>query len=374
MGNGQTSWDDKTSPAVIEEAFKRKDHATVGQVLNSLCANLDDTRRGIDAEIAKKVLASLRNYAWFEKLNQMAEKFDQYAQDDPGVLCALAQARIELGHITRAIEGLLKLASSLEDQLAGSGQDPIRKKTLEREMGEALGMLGRAYKQYYVNAQPSRDEPRDYDLTKSLEYYGKAYNAGLGDYLWHGINYVALLAHRERTTSGRRYSTDAGAIARTILKVIDDMANDGPLRPWDFANCIEAHLAIGETPEAVAATEKYLECQGTSAFNVQSTRRQLIEIWGLIESEPPGDQILPMMTARLAELGGTTEHVELDPAKAANYEKVWGETKYRPLRWLQEALERSKCVARIGSSKYDGDGTGFLFDGQWIGDEWAGKI
>ena len=373
MGNGQLEWSDDNSPKEIEDAFENRDHATVGRLLDSLCANLDKTGRCVDAKIAKKVLALLRKYAWFDKLNMLAEKFDKYAQDDEQVLRQLAQARIELGEITTAVSGLFELRGRIEGALDEDGLSAARRDMLEYELGETMGLLGRAYKQYYVNAKPSQTEPRSHDLTSSLNYYGDAYHKRLGDYLWHGINYVALLTHQERIARNRRnaISDKAGDYAREILKVIDNKANQGPLQPWDMANQIEANLATGDTPAAILATRAYLD--RADAFNVQSTRRQLIEIWMLNENEPPGDEILPMMNARFAELGGVSKVIDLDPAKAANYEKVWGKTKYMPLRWLNEALDRATAVARIGPNKYDGDGTGFLFDGTWISDDWAGK-
>ena len=63
----------------------------------------------------------------------------------------------------------------------------------------------------------------------------------------------------------------------------------------------------------------------------------------------------------------------MDPGKAENYEKVWGKTRYKSLNWLNLALQCANSVARIGSNKYDGDGTGFLFNGAWISDDWKGK-
>ncbi len=200
----------------------------------------------------------------------MAEKFDQHAQDDPQVLLHLSQARIELGKITTAVDGLLDLKGRLTQQLGNNGLDPISKDNLEYQLGETLGLLGRSYKQYYINAKPSQKEPREHDLTKSLAYYSDAYERRLGDYLWHGINRVALLNHQERIAKKRSnaIATAAKETASKILEAIDNKKNQGPLQPWDMANRIEANLAIGDTPAAVQATEEYLDRIGKCIFPI----------------------------------------------------------------------------------------------------------
>ncbi len=366
-------WDDEESPRALEAAMADRDYATAGHLLDALVADLAKTGRRVGARTARKVLAILRKYAWFAKLELIAGTFEKHAQDDEQVLRQLAQARIELGEITAAIGGLLEFKTRLERRLEGQNLSPVKRKELEDELGETMGLLGRSYKQLYLDAKPSKAEPRSYDLARSLGYYGDAFKAGLGDYLWHGVNYVALLTHKERIAKNNSslISKEAAKRAQEILAIIDDKERKGPLQPWDMANRIEANLAIGNLAVAVTAARIYLE--KADAFAIQSTRRQLIEVWMLTEEQHPGSLILPMMNARFAERGGMSQAIELDPAKAATYEKVWSETGYKPLRWLRQAFATSKSVARIGSSRYDGGGTGFLLDGGWISGRWAGR-
>ena len=365
-------WADDTAPDYLAGALEAGNHALAGALLDALEVELRSTGRRIQAGPAKKVLAALRKHTWFEKLRSFAELFEEFAQDDHVVIRQLAQARIELGDITQAVEILLKSKESISNHL-DAADDPGERDHLEHELGEAMGLLGRAYKQYYIDARPTTTEPRSSDLKKAMEYYRDAYEKRLGDYKWHGMNYVALLTKRERVETGKRNKISAKAEkhARRILLAIDNL--EEPLNAWDLANRIEANLAIGETVQARDATMAYLDCAGLDAFSVQSTRRQLIELWMLTEEEPPGSVILPLLTARLAELGGGGEVVELNPAALPAYEKVWGITRYKSLEWLKTAIERSSAVARLGPNKYVGDGTGFLIDGAWIEPELAGK-
>ncbi len=368
-----SDWDDKTSPQAVKAALDEQDYSTAGKLLDDLCDDLDRTARRIDAKAAQSVLASLRKHAWFDKLHHMAEKFEEYSRDDPQVCIYLAQARIELGEITGAIDGLLELKEQVESDLTEETLNPIQRGRLQKELGEIVGLLGRAYKQHYLNAKPSKTEPRLHDLNKALEFYGRGYRENLGDYIWQGMNYAALLTQRERVQQGKQRSKDAEVIAQEILDHIENLENDGPVQPWDLANKIESNLVLGKTPAAIEATKAYLDHPNTDAFQVQSTRRQLIEVWQLSDKKPPGDQILPMMTARFIELGAGNAAVDLDLAKAPSYEKVFGETGYQPLRWIQKALTSARSVARIGPDKYDGRGTGFLFDGAWALDELRGR-
>jgi GTPase SAR1 family protein len=359
----------------IEWALSEMDHALVAQLLDWLSDNLDKTDRRIDEKMVKVALATLRKYARFEEFFKLGEKFQAGEQNDPRVRCELAQAQIETGEITRAIEDLTILKKELETEMGVNGLMPSERKNIEENLGETLGLIGRAYKQLYVNAKPRATEPRLEDLDRSLEHYSKAYNDGLGDYLWHGINYVALLTHAERVKRGvpSVYSKEAERHASAILSTIEDKERQGPLWPWDVANRTEAFLALGKNQEAVDACKAYLSTNGLDAFQVQSTRRQFMELWLLNESEYPGSHILPMMTARFAELGGGRAQVDLTAVKKQNLEKVWGETKYQSLDWLLQAVARTRCVARLGPNKFEGWGSGFLIDGSWIDVSWSDR-
>jgi DNA/RNA endonuclease G (NUC1) len=364
------AWSDETSPAELAERFAAGNLAGVELLLDALLADLGSTGRTVERSAAIRVLAELRRHAWFERMEQVAAKLVECSVDDAQVRRQLAQARIEVGRITEAVEGLLELRATIEAELADPGTSVAATKDLENELGETLGLLGRAYKQYYVSARPSAVEPRLYDAETSLAYYSNAYGRRLGDHLWHGVNAVALLTHRERISRADRHAGSPEAQHRA-REIVEEISSRPEKASWDYANLIEANLAIGDGAAAIEAAKGYLD--RTDAFGVQSTRRQLVDLWMLTDDEPPGDVILPMFNARLAEVGGGTATVRLQPEKAGDYEKVWGQTGYKSLRWLSQAFERAAGVARIGPNKYDGDGTGFLFDGSWISEEWAGR-
>jgi S1-C subfamily serine protease len=368
-------WKDDESPKKLEEALKNGKVEESEGLVSSLLAGLEKMPRRVDEKIAKDILSTLRKFARFDALFKVAEKFKSGGQNDPDVRCQLAQALIETGEITAAIEDLFALKHELEEEKTKAGHDPLEIEKIEYNLGEAIGLIGRAYKQLYVNAGPRAIEPRTEDLDRSLQHYGRAYRERLGNYLWHGINYVALLTHAERVQKNvsNIYSKETEKHAESILRAIEDKERNKSLAPWDAAVRAEAFLAIGKNPEAVDACKAYLNTKGLDAFQVQSTRRQFVELWQLNEKVYPGSHILPMMTARYAELGGGISKVDLTAVKARDLETVWSDTGYKSVEWLLQAVACTRCVARLGPSKLKGLGSGFLVDGSWIDGSWSDR-
>ena len=333
-------WDDATSPLEIQRCFAAGDRGQVEALLDALISDLDRTGRAVDATAAKQVLAELRKHAWFSRLEQVAAKLSQCAVDDVQVQRQLAQARIELGQITEAVEGLLHLKQKIETDLDDKDLSVPNRETLKSELGETLGLLGRAYKQYYVNARPSAVEPRLHDADASPGYYTDAYARGLGDFLWQaGINSVVLLTHRDRIAKGDRNAISDAAAERAsgILDVIDAKAE---LMSWGSR---QPHRGQPGDREHVRRR------RGDQALPRPGRRVQRAE------HPPPADRPVAahrrpapgrrdpadVQRSRLAELGGGPGAIPLNPAKAGSYEKVWGQTGYKSLRWLSQAFERA---------------------------------
>jgi hypothetical protein len=370
------TWDDEVSPGELEKALAEGRFEDANEWIKALLSDLKSMPRRVPATTATVVLSSLRGHAWFRELYAVATELERGGQKDREVQRQLAQARIEQGATTAAIDRLLDLRDALERELAGrEGSSTLDAEPLKFELGEVLGLLGRAYKQLYVDARPTAAEPRQHDFDCAREFYRRAFTERLGDYLWHGVNYIALLTHAERIRQGDpvAYSHEAIKHAEMIASAIEVKERSSLLQPWDLANRVECMLAIGDNRRAIEAAKTYLDVPGINAFNAQSTRRQLIQLWMLNEHDLPGRLILPMITARLAQLGGSARETDLPPAESSRYEKVYGDTGYQPLQWLRKALERARCVARLGPDKFEGWGTGFLFDGTWLGAKYASR-
>ncbi len=364
-----TRWDDIASTQALIKALTQRRFYDAKELIDALLDDLRDSKRLVDAKTAEQILSVLRRFAWFDPLYTVADAIRANGQRASEVQRQRAQALIEQGRITEAIEGLLALRHQIENDI---NRQPGDMSNLHFELSEAVGLLGRAYKQLYINANPRSVEPRLQDLAASIKYYGDAYRKRKGDYLWHGVNYLALNTHavRIQRNDPSAFSAEAQRHALSILQELEIIEEP---QPWDFAKRMESFLALGKTPEAITAAKDYLRQDKIDAFSVQGTRRQLIQLWGLTEEKSPGREILPMMTARFAELGGLHEEVVLLPEKYADYKRILDETQCLSIQFLLKALSAAHSVGRIGPDKNTVWGTGFLFNGNWIGNSVAGR-
>ena len=360
------------APDELEIALKERRWEDARKWLNEF----ESWPGSINVILAQRVLSILRAANWFREMETMASMFRSRGANYPEVRRQLAQAMIEQGNISSGIDEL----KQLEDELARQSQtDPF----ILDEYGETLGLLGRAYKQLYLNAAPISIEPRTYDYEQASKFYFEAFNKRVGDYRWSGVNYVAMQSHSKRVGSGDPKATLSGEKAMLACKILDDIdkreAEKGDLTFWDYANQIECFLALGKDRPAIVATRKFLDSPSLDAFAVRSTLHQLSELWMLTEDESPGDEILPMIKARFLEMGKGTkfgekpQEVTLTEKEVKRLEKVWGDTQYHSIGWILTLFDRSKSVLRLGKSKFEGMGTAFVFDGSWLGPQWTKK-
>ena len=134
-----------------------------------LIDGINSTARCVPQGVAKEVTDLLRDYTMFPELEAVARSIREFDDQNPRAHVQYAQALIEQKRITTAIEALLNLKASLE-QKKDSGTRMERAEAT-RELPEVTGLLGRSYKQLYVDDQPMAAEPRLYDLERSIEFY-----------------------------------------------------------------------------------------------------------------------------------------------------------------------------------------------------------
>ena len=298
------------------------------------------------------VVSLLRKYVKPELLVQVAESIHQFAPANSKLLrVKYPQALIDSGEITKAIAFL----KQSERELSADDE--------RADLTETRGLLGRAYKQLYINAKPNPAEPRRYDLENAIRYYGETYREDKANY-WHGINFVACKTHSSRI--GSSASSLVPRATREVCAEIIRQANGDSA--WEIATRAEAHLALGNYDEAVQRFHEYVEHPDTDRFKLNSTLRQMIELWNLDPETAPGDRVIPLLQARLLKIGRVNFPVGKSSATLDRLEKVFdSNTPYREIDWLKTALRRSQSVARLGPSLYEGDGTGFVVDGSEIG-------
>lgn len=346
--------------AATAENDDEKTSALAAEILAEMCRQED---RCPD-EPARRILKQLRRNRRFDLMQRLADQLLQSGSRDPEIRRQYAQSQLDQGNITAGLSVLRQLVRSTV------GDD-------WRENYEARGLLGRAYKQLYVDHGEAGTRRQRRYLQDALRWYHGVYRED-SDQLWHGINTVALLARAER--DGVRldggYPSVRG-LAEAILSTVHRKHEAGRCQVWDEATALEACVALGRPEEALTWLARYLDHREdeADAFEYASTHRQLTEVWQLDATEGLGAKILPPLMARLLERQGGRLEIASDELVAQQkqaieltgdlqYERILGRDSFVRLRWLASALERAKSVARIENRLTGkGIGTGFLVRG-----------
>jgi hypothetical protein len=311
----------------------------------------------LPAATAARILGRLRRRRFFELIEQLAETFRFVGLDDPRIRRQYAQALIDQRKIEKAIDTLEAIESRTR------GADP-------EENAEAKGLIGRIYKQLYVNVVNSDPNAlasplvRGY-LQRAIDQYWSVYRAAPRERLWHGINAVALAARAAADGVRLTAGPDVKATAESILT---DIAGRGEKVPmWNVATAVEACVALGRNKEALGWLGDYVGREDADAFELTSTLRELKEVWRLTPDKPPGSMLLPVLEAqvlRRQEGGGRIEltGAELNATleRAAILERTLGKEGAASLAWYRTGLERCRAVAQIRTHLGEGIGTGFL--------------
>lgn len=315
--------------------------------------------------MGRRILTLLRRKTYFEQMERVAEALLFTSQDDAQIRRQYAQALIDQGRLTAAVYVLESLVERTE------GIDP-------RENAEARGLLGRVYKQLYINAvlaDPGAAAVplHRLNLQRAVDSYLGVYRAAPARHLWHGINAAALAARAVRDKVPLRETLDGALLARDILTAIE--AREDP-DAWDLATGAEACLAIGEPDKALQWVARYVVRPEADAFELASTLRQLKEVWGLTIDTMPGSLLLPLLQSQLLQRSGgrvdlaagevrpTIKKTEEHTADAKQLQKILGKEGVVSLGWYKLGLDRTQAVAKVLNRTGDGFGTGFLVRGR----------
>lgn len=297
----------------------------------------------------KKALHLLRRKRCFEDLELVADVFLSAGHDVHIIKRQRAQALLDQGRVDHALQNLIALAET-------AAKDPI-------EGPEVRGLIGRAYKQLFVNEGDADN------LRRSLDFYLEDWQARRGGYRWQGINVVSLLARAKENSIAVGADLDARVIARNIL---DDIEDNGVGGVWDYATGMEAAIALGDSNAALNWARKYVTHPDADAFEIASTRRQLREIW-LLEGRPLGNQLLPVLEfALLQRQGGSLDMLQPRLQDTSGFEAVYGADSVFHMQWMDTLIRQCLAVARIiHSATGEAFGTGFLVKGSCLCPQWG---
>lgn len=336
----------------IIDAAEALDRARAKELTDELIVRLRGSQTPVPLPKARGVVEALRQKRYLDLVQRLSDTLIQTGHDDPRIRRNYAQALIDEGSRTAAI---LVLDRLVEDTRGDPG-----------EHAEARGLMGRAYKQLYVDAAKPALERNRRLLQKAVDAYYPLYLEDPQKHDWPGINAVACLKRAER--DGVPIKGDVPApeeLATSILERIEGL--DPPVPHWDVATALEACVALGRTDEAVRWAKKYV-ATGAEPFQLGSTLRQLTEVWQLETTDKNmGAAVLPILRNQLLEMhkGGFFElSVEEVRQPIGELEKVLGHDEFKTISWYTRGLTRARAVARIGRETSRGDGTGFLVRGR----------
>jgi trypsin-like peptidase/tetratricopeptide repeat protein len=310
----------------------------------------------IPEQSAKVLMYALRRKRRFSLMTQLGDAMIQSGLRTQQVRRQYAQALIDQGTLTAA-----------EMVLQSIIHEP---QGVRAEELEARGLIGRIYKQIYVNNKDPKSPVNRANLERALNEYQFVYRLDPGK-LWHGINVVALAARAKADDLPLAGLPDSQEVAREVLATLakNEAESAEPLPAWDVATRMEAFVALGRHKDAVDTALRYVDDTPADAFEIFSTLRQFEEVWRLTDTEPPGDVLLPILKAGHLKKEGSFASCETSALKheanvageaMGKYEAIFGDTRMVTLKWYKNGLDRCNSVARVESLDGKGHGTGWL--------------
>ncbi|MDF1811143.1 MAG: serine protease [Verrucomicrobiales bacterium] len=329
------------------------DRDTVTLLCESQANLLRTSNQGFTVEVSRRALHLLRRGRRFQELLVLSGAVLHWF-DDPELKRQHGQALIECGHLLAATQWL----SQCEIEFRGKN---------EKEWGEVVGLLGRAWKQSFT------DRRRAEDLNTALIWYDFLYSKDKNA-LWHGINVVCLSAVAEQEGITLEAPLDYRAIARDILTAIRYKAPEARTY-WDEATIAEALVALDRPADAIRFVKRFCSHPEVGSFAINSLLSQFDHLWQLDEKDGDYLQIIDILRSSLMKQKGgeIIAPVESLNKIALNYEKCFTDSGPLLRTWFLQLIDCSNFVGRIWLKSLKGYGTGFLIDdGGDIFEAWRG--
>lgn len=342
------------------------DRGTVHALSDRLARQVRQDPGLVPLDVARRVLGGLRRKRFFAQMQRVGDALVQAGQEAPAVRRLYAQSLIDQGALTAAAAVLRELRD-----------DP-------GEQAEVHGLLGRVFKQRYVEAvrcgQAGHGPARNADaIREAIRWYHGPFAASPAQNYWHGINAVACTARARRDGVDDDTVADPQAVARQVLARIRARGDDADA--WELATALEACVALDDEDAALGRAVRYTGHPGTDAFELASTLRQLEEVWCLDGTRGMGKAILPLLRGALLQREtGAIEVTPRDVREAVReatdepdrrrfLQQVFGADAYASYENYQLGAARARIVARIGREAGGrGEGTGFLVRGADLSD------
>ena len=346
-------------------AFDKKGAALL---CNEFIVHLYQSNDPFPTEEAERILQQLRNKRMFEWMQKVGDALIQTGRHSFKIRRQYAQSLIDQGFFTASLAVLNQLITETENASADN-------KIAIREKNEGRGLIGRVYKQLYINADSPANKQNIEYLKEAIQCYLNVYTAEPDNYSWQGINTVALLHRAEQDGIAFPGFPDYKKMAESILGSISDRESEKKADLWDYATAAEACIALAKTEDVIKWIGLYLNNPYTDAFEIASTLRQFIELWKLDMDSEMGRQVLTILRAALLKMEGGNVTLDIKDLQAQQaqeehtskiFEKVFGDDSFKTYKWYMLGAKRCLSVAKIGRDSSKGFGTGFLLQGSLL--------
>lgn len=321
---------------------------------DGLAQSLRSHAADTDIDAAARLLGELRDQREFVRLCELAELVLRLRPDDFKARRLYGQGLIETGRLAAA-------ASLLESARQEAGPE-------HPQAPELSGVLGRAYKQLFMDSPASTDGARANYLARSFAAYRVPFELDPGTHFWHGVN-LAALSHlamsRGSALVGARTPKDYADDVLSRLTNLPEVKRDG----WWHATRAECCIALRQWPEAELELQAFLADSKIPTFHLGSSLRQLRDIWRIQESGPTGARLLQALEAAVSKRpdGGVAMAASDIAASRAvqgsdpgQLQRVIGDQGVNTLTWYRTGLERAAAVASVRERLGLRFGSGFV--------------
>jgi len=317
---------------------------------------------GTEAELAQAgdLVLELRNARQYPEMARLAEAISRRLPGDARNRRLYGQALIEQGLVTAAIDMLKPLARRLPHD--------------HPEHAEAVGLLGRAHKQIFLDAGDKTTDAAREALKQAIAVYRKPFEEDPGK-TWHGVNLLALLTRARRLGLKIAPDLEPGEVAARVIQQLDAVP---PQRrdEWHLPTLAEASLGLGDWARVEAALKSYVADDKTQAFLIASTLRQFTAVWDIESIDARGRSLADILRARLLQL--SQGEVQLTPSMlqqarqqadppAGQLEAVLGDCGTNTWNWWKTGLERASAVCSVRARLGGRVGTGWLVQAASLG-------
>lgn len=311
-------WNSDLFSAALEQATTRHDFSKMRSLVAAFTTHLNLSAGVYSSEHASKDLHVLRQQREFELMCRYAEAVQAAGVTKDTVQRLFAQALIE----TEQYDAALSVLQSIINKPDSSHE----------EIFEAQGLIGRTYKQRYVN-DPGSDEAEEC-LKRAIEAYENAYLEDQKNF-WHGVNAASCMVRAERNGIRVTEPLRPQEIAAQIIEYLDQ-----PSGVWGCASLVEALLVMARYDEADRALDAYINHPNMTAFEVSSTFRQFDQVLQL-ERHPKGEKILGRLRHAMERYRAGNVQFEPFPSKLDGAESV------------SEAVDLKSLVIRVNESDWE---------------------